>query len=153
MSTFQPPINLDPNQDSAQQIAFINQNFQNLASTLESNSFRIVQNTTHNTNAFTISASSNTYFSDSNVTTIPHGLNFAPLAFGAEQLGSGFFMSPSTQVSTSNTGFTVTTINLSTDTTNIYITVLVYGFTPITLTNSPVSSVPVTYILVQIAAS
>lgn len=38
-SSFQPPINLDPTQEPTQQIAFINQNFQNLASSL--NPFQI----------------------------------------------------------------------------------------------------------------
>lgn len=33
-SSFQPPINLDPNQDPSQQTAFINQNFQQLANSL-----------------------------------------------------------------------------------------------------------------------
>lgn len=33
-SNFQPPIHIDPTQDSAQQVSFINQNFQSLASAL-----------------------------------------------------------------------------------------------------------------------
>jgi hypothetical protein len=42
-TTFQPPINIDPSQDAAQQVAFINQNFQSIASALQSNSFRILE--------------------------------------------------------------------------------------------------------------
>lgn len=40
-STFQPPIHLDPTQDEAQQVAFINQNFQSLAAVLQTNSLKI----------------------------------------------------------------------------------------------------------------
>lgn len=40
--SFQPPVHLDPTQDPAQQTAFINQNFQTLATALETNGFRIV---------------------------------------------------------------------------------------------------------------
>lgn len=43
MATFQPPINIDPTQDASIQASFINQNFQSIASALETSSFRIVQ--------------------------------------------------------------------------------------------------------------
>lgn len=72
-STFQPPIHLDPNQDSGQQTAFINQNFQSLAAALEANSFRIVQKSN-----LTIPASS----SPITWTTVPHGLPFIPIVWG-----------------------------------------------------------------------
>lgn len=71
-STFQPPIHLDPNQDPAQQTAFINQNFQTIASTLESNSFRIV------TGGLTSVSSDG---SATNWTTVAHNLGFAPVVF------------------------------------------------------------------------
>lgn len=71
-STFQPPIHLDPNQDNSQQTAFINQNFQSLASALETNSFRIVVSGT-----VSVQASGNT----NNTTTIPHNLGFTPIPF------------------------------------------------------------------------
>lgn len=72
--TFQPPIHLDPNQDAAQQTSFINQNFQNLASTLESNSFRVVL-----TGNVSISGLADPYPSGTITTrTIPHNLQTVP---------------------------------------------------------------------------
>lgn len=71
-STFQPPIHLDPTQGSDQQTAFINQNFQAIASTLETNSFRIVQQA-----LVSLSNSGNT----TSVLKIPHNLGFAPVPF------------------------------------------------------------------------
>lgn len=71
-STFQPPIHLDPNQDPSQQSAFINENFQTITSTLETNSFRIVQEA-----QVSSSNSGNTI----SVKTIPHNLGFAPIPF------------------------------------------------------------------------
>lgn len=71
-STFQPPIHLDPNQDSGQQTAFINQNFQTLAAALESNSFRIVL-----PGLTSIQATGNTTV----IYTIPHNLGYIPIPF------------------------------------------------------------------------
>lgn len=71
-STFQPPIHLDPSQNPSQQTAFINQNFQTIASILETNSFRIVKrgNTAISSTGSTI-----------NWVTVPHNLGFAPVPF------------------------------------------------------------------------
>lgn len=71
-STFQPPIHLDPTQDADQQTAFINQNFQTIASTLETNSIRIVSRGT---------TSIGSSGASSNWNTIPHNLGFAPVVF------------------------------------------------------------------------
>lgn len=71
-STFQPPIHLDPTQDSDQQTAFINQNFQTLASALETNSFRIVDN-----DSTVLPASA----APISLTTVAHNLGFAPTPF------------------------------------------------------------------------
>lgn len=71
-STFQTPIVIDPNQNSTDQVSFINQNFQNLASTLETNSFRIVDQGI---------ASITTSGLPINFLTIPHNLGFAPVPF------------------------------------------------------------------------
>lgn len=72
-SSFQPPIHLDPTQDANQQTAFVNQNFQTLASALETNSFRIVES-----GQTTLPASS----APVSLTTVTHGLGFAPTPFG-----------------------------------------------------------------------
>lgn len=71
--TFQAPINIDPAQDPAQQIAFINQNFQSLASTLETNSFRIIL---EGTTTITVPAAS--VSGDLEGPLIPHSLNITP---------------------------------------------------------------------------
>lgn len=72
MSTFQTPITIDPTQSPIDQVSFINQNFQDLASTLETNSFRIVdQGTT------SVTTSGNPI----NWVTVPHNLGFAPVPF------------------------------------------------------------------------
>lgn len=71
-STFQPPIHLDPSQEDTQQLAFINQNFQAIASTLETNSFRIVKSDTA-----TIASTGATV----SYTTVPHNLGYAPVPF------------------------------------------------------------------------
>lgn len=73
-STFQPPIHLDPTQGADQQTAFINQNFQTLASALETNSFRIVVGPI--TTGITTSGNS------VDTVTIAHGLGYAPIPFG-----------------------------------------------------------------------
>lgn len=72
--SFQPPIHLDPSQDAAQQTSFINQNFLSLASTLETNSFRVVKG------PLTMQVSSSGGLV--NWTTVPHGLDFTPIVFG-----------------------------------------------------------------------
>lgn len=71
-STFQPPIHLDPSQDNNQQTSFINQNFQTIASTLETNSFRIV---TQGITSLTTSGAG------TSIKTIPHNLGFSPIPF------------------------------------------------------------------------
>lgn len=71
-STFQPPIHLDTTQGAPQQTAFINQNFQTIASTLETNSFRIVD---RGTVGVAGNASTTTW------STIPHNLGFVPVPF------------------------------------------------------------------------
>ena len=71
-STFQPPIHLDPTQDQGQQTAFINQNFQAIAATLETNSFRIVDDGVVAVSSNGATASWSTY---------AHNLGFAPIPF------------------------------------------------------------------------
>lgn len=71
-STFQPPIHLDPTQNAGQQTAFINQNFQQIASTLETNSFRIVDR-----GVVSVSSDGST----ANWTTYAHNLGFVPIPF------------------------------------------------------------------------
>lgn len=95
MSTFQPPIHLDPTQDAAQQTAFINQNFQSLAATLETNSFRIVGEGLASLSVSSLSLSSVGAIGTSVSTTIiTHGLPFVPLAMVAVSDGSGNFFAP-----------------------------------------------------------
>lgn len=95
MATFQPPIHLDPNQDSSQQTSFINQNFQSLAAALESNSFRIVSegnltipsfNSTSTTGNFTTKNSSVSYTHNLGYTPFPlvslqNGTQYSPIPF------------------------------------------------------------------------
>lgn len=71
-STFQPPIHIDPTQDPSAQVSFINQNFQTIASTLETNSFRIVSSGEAgiSSNGATVTWNS-----------VPHNLGFAPIPF------------------------------------------------------------------------
>lgn len=76
--TLQPPVRLDPNQDPAQQIAFINQNLQTMAAaiqtSLSNNSFQIV-------NIITIQlvlTASGTTSGKSAVSSVAHGLSFTP---------------------------------------------------------------------------
>lgn len=78
-STFQPPTHLDPNQDSSQQVAFINQNFQSLAATLETNSFRIV-----NKDTVGVPIVNGTI----QQTTITHNLGYIPVILAFLALGT-----------------------------------------------------------------
>lgn len=73
-STFQPPIVISAEQDPAQQAAFINQNFQSLASGLETNSFRIVSQ-----GVVTIPASG----AATAQIAVTHNLGFVPTALAA----------------------------------------------------------------------
>lgn len=66
-----PPIQLDPSQDTGHQLAFINQNFQSIANFLKSNSFKIIKTGTGTLPSFTSPAT--------NTTMVPHGLNFIPI--------------------------------------------------------------------------
>lgn len=78
-STFQPPIHLDPSQDDSQRVAFINNNFQSLASALETNSFRVVISGTITINQVTITATAGTYGSvNVSVASFTHNLGYRP---------------------------------------------------------------------------
>lgn len=99
-STFQPPINLNPDQDSSQQTAFINQNFQSLASALETNSFRVVKQGSISIDGGTAhSTTGNFAFVQSASIPQPHGLDFVPVVIGylgGAILPSSTFSSPAT---------------------------------------------------------
>lgn len=75
-STFQPPINIDPSQSNAQQASFINQNFQTLASVLETNSLRVILNVPLSVTVDYNSATSSTWFES------------LPVAHGLQELAS-----------------------------------------------------------------
>jgi len=77
-STFQPPIHLDPTQDNSQQVAFINQNFQTLASALETNSFRIIDDPIISLTTLNFSKTGPGIFLQTALTTFSHGLSFTP---------------------------------------------------------------------------
>lgn len=89
-STFQPPINLDPSQDNPQQLSFINQNFQALASTLEAYGFRIVQSGTINVSQTTISTTAGLYGDvNVNVGSAAHDLGYKPACIGFLEFTTG----------------------------------------------------------------
>lgn len=90
-STFQQPINLDPNQDNPQQVSFINQNFQNLASTLESNSFRIAKSGNFTLTPSTIAnPGAGNYASDVQVLGgVSHNLGYIPAFIAYLEFSTG----------------------------------------------------------------
>lgn len=114
-STFQPPIHLDPNQDSGQQTAFINQNFQSLAAVLESSSFRVINSNTVQLVKPALMATAEL--------DIPHNLPYTPiiLAFANSGVDTASIQVPFTNVLTTgtNSGKSNVSIVWFTDDTNI----------------------------------
>lgn len=81
-----PPIQLDPSMDAGHQLAFINQNFQNIANVLQQNSFVILA-------SGTATVVVPTPFSSNSVksTSVAHNLGFKPayIAFVDIPIGDG----------------------------------------------------------------
>lgn len=120
-STFQPPIHLDPTQDAAQQTAFINQNFQTLASALETNSFRIVKVGTISVVQGSVTGSAGIYESLFGQTIVAHNLPFTPIVQAYLNFGGSYIQTPYTAVNNISSSSTAwTTYYISTDATNIY---------------------------------
>lgn len=150
-STFQPPIHLDPNQDPSQQAAFINQNFQNLAATLESNSFRVVSTINSEFILPAVPGVTNGWSYGNQTVTIPHGLNITPLPFGAFFDGSTYTQLPDTKlnfVSPSSPYWEQWRVRV--DATNVYLDTFVTAFN---LTVTGPSTYPAVILLLQQVAN
>lgn len=89
-SSFQPPINIDPTQTQSDQVSFINQNFQNLASELEANSFRIVGEGSFSVAQITINSTGTTYGDfNGSVGAVAHSLGYIPAFIAYMQQSNG----------------------------------------------------------------
>lgn len=119
-----PPIQLDPSQDTGHQLAFINQNFQSLANYLRANTLQIVAQKatpTINVPAITQSAVGVYIGGSSPSATIPHGLPFTPIVIASE--GDTTAFSPLSQPFGGSTGSAMEYqdyLVLESDATNIY---------------------------------
>lgn len=144
MSTFQPPIHLDPTQDPGQQTAFINQNFQTLASALETNSFRVVVNSVYTTtNAFTTTSTP----TGGHVTeSFNHNLDFTPVVLAYILSSGSYFQLPFTLFSETAT-YTVSSISASTDSAKVHFTLSTSN------QGSNWGNIPIQYYLLQQSAS
>lgn len=90
-STFQPPIIISAEQDDAQQAAFINQNFQSLATGLESNALRIVDRGTLSIPSSNIpSGGAGNYNSvNVNIASYTHNLGYIPAVLAYFEQSNG----------------------------------------------------------------
>lgn len=113
-----PPIQLDPSMDTGHQLAFINQNFNNIANVIQQNSFVILKSGT-----FSILAPAN----NNNTTTVPHNLGFLPipLCFLSTANNTVYYPLPQwTSASRDDVNSVVkfsTWIDCNVDSTNLYI--------------------------------
>lgn len=148
-STFQPPIHLDPTQDSGQQTAFINQNFQSLAAALETNSLRIVLEGDNTMPSVIATAAAANWGHNTSAKAVPHNLGYIPIVIAALNLGTYSFIpitrmvlpSPNTPGWESN--------YIAADETNLYLNVDVTTFGA----NLSAGGASVKYYLIQQSAN
>lgn len=152
-STFQPPIHLDPNQDPAQQVAFINQNFQSLASTLETNSFRVVDTINGTFPAVTVAGNTGGWALANNINTIPHNLGITPLPFGTFFDGTTYIQLPDTKLNGNSTTPYWEQWRVRVDGTNVYLDHYITIFNQPTGTNLTSPAVTAIILLLQQVAN
>lgn len=159
--TFQPPIHLDPNQDPAQQTAFINQNFLSLANALESNSFRIVSSGETSLASANFITASNSYGSGTGFAfpvtqTIPHKLNYIPFPLAVVDNGNNYIPLPYTFNGGNGTNYYVQfTVKAQTDINNLYIAIDAFGYNSPAFGGGgiPSPSLSIKYFLLQQSAN
>jgi hypothetical protein len=152
-STFQAPIHLDPTQDSSQQTAFINQNFQALAAALEASSFRIAKTIDGTFPAVTVAGSTNNWSFGNATATIPHGLNIIPMPFGTFFDGSTYIQLPDTKLGGGGSTPIWNEWRVRTDAVNVYLDIYLTVFNQSTGTNLTTNAFPAKILLIQQTAN
>lgn len=109
--------------DRGHELAFINQNFNNIASVIGQNSFVIVQVGTINTPAYSVALVANQYTTAHASSVVAHNLGYVPVILAFISIGGYYIQVPYTSIGGVGTTANWTVITASVDSTNVVIDV------------------------------